>query len=105
MMKLYVWEGLPNNYPSKSAEDGLQRTATAVIIAPSVKVAIELVTAKIDPGDRFGPSAHYRRMAEGMKQIKPSRSQPITLPGSVGKAEVVLLSIGAHYLDPAASRA
>jgi hypothetical protein len=90
MMKLFVWDrSLPNNYYSSSSKDGLEHGASAIVIAPSVKSAIE----------RYGTSDHYKRMVVGMKEIKPTSALPMTTPGRTGEAKVVFLAIGTHYGD------
>jgi hypothetical protein len=100
MMKLFVWDrSLPNNYYSSSSKDGLEHGASAIVIAPSVKSAIELVEAKIVATERYGTSDHYKRMVVGMKEIKPTSALPMTTPGRTGEAKVVFLAIGTHYGD------
>ena len=100
MLKIYVWErSLPNNYPDQAEPATCEIGASAIIIAPSVKAAKELLRLEIKPDDRFGPSPHYRRMLEAMGTTKPTSAKPITTPGRTG-TEIVFLSIGAHYNDP-----
>ncbi|MFN8554614.1 MAG: hypothetical protein U0103_24350 [Candidatus Obscuribacterales bacterium] len=101
MQHIFVWEqSLPNNYPSQANPHVKEIGASVVIIAPTLKVAIEQLKKKIIPGDKFGPSAHYQQMVEAMATTKPTKYIPITLPGGNGEPQVLSVSIGAHYNDP-----
>lgn len=100
MMKTFVWDRtLRNNYPSKTAQGELETGASVVVMAPSIKKAIEVVQKLVDPSDKFGPSVHYQRMAESMEKTEPTSATPVTTPGRVSEAKVLFLSIAPHYND------